>query len=81
MSPALKLVKKAFKPLKVAERLILSVLTRIGYAFAATDRICKEVECGRPLFFWQNGKYCTRHSKSHREHTVMVVLGKTPRGK
>lgn len=38
-----------------------------------SDRICKEEGCGRNLFVWHNGKHCTRHSRSHREHTVLVV--------
>ena len=81
MSPAMKLAHSALRPLQTLERAILRGLTRVGYAFAATDRTCKEDGCTRPLFFWQRGKYCMKHSRARRVPTVMVVLGKNSRSK
>lgn len=43
------------------------------------NRVCKEDGCHKLLFAWHNGKYCWKHSHSHRVHTVLVILGKSPK--
>ncbi|MEO5949809.1 MAG: hypothetical protein ABIP74_05375 [Candidatus Saccharimonas sp.] len=62
------------RPILSVGRSSRRLATHLGHKFAATDRICKKKGCTRPLFFWQNGKYCSLHSRSHRVHTVLVVV-------
>lgn len=45
------------------------------HIFWDENKICKD--CDKHLFAWYNGKYCWRHSRTHREHTVLVILGKS----
>ncbi len=43
------------------------------------DKVCKEEGCNRLLFTWYRGKYCWKHSRTHRAHTVLVILDSQPK--
>lgn len=69
-----KLIQYTVGPLKAIESIILRFATRIGHAYAATDRTCEEDGCNNPIFFWMNGKRCIVHSRDRRVPTVLVVI-------